>query len=116
MKIMLSTDIEGVSGVADHEQIFPGSPLYAEARRWLTHDVNAAVEGCLAGGATEVVVVDTHAMRLNVLFDELHSEAQLVFGGSRAYRPQLAMEAMDSSFDLALLIGMHAGAHYPGGI
>ncbi|HEX4011631.1 MAG TPA: M55 family metallopeptidase [Solirubrobacteraceae bacterium] len=116
MKVMLSTDIEGVSGVVDHEQIFPGNPLYEEARRWLTHDINAAVEGCLEGGATEVIVTDAHAMRMNVAFEELHPEAQLIVGGSTAHRPQLVMESMDSSFDLALLIGMHAAAHYPGGI
>jgi D-amino peptidase len=116
MKVMISTDIEGVSGVVDFEQIFPGNPLYEDARRWLTLDINAAVEGCIEAGATEVVVVDAHCMRINVVLEELHPEAQLITGGTTADRPLLVMESLDESYDLALLIGMHAGAHYPGGI
>lgn len=116
MKVMISTDIEGVSGVVDFEQIFPGHILYEEARRFLTHDINAAVQGCVDAGADEIVVTDPHAMRMNVVFADLHPEAQLISGGTTADRPLLVMESLDESYDLALLVGMHAAAHYPGGI
>jgi D-amino peptidase len=116
MKVMISTDIEGASGVVDFEQIFPGNVLYEEARHFLTRDVNAAVEGCIDGGATEIVVVDAHALRMNIVYTELHPEAQLIAGGNTADRPLLVMESLDESYDLALLVGFHAAAHYPGGI
>jgi D-amino peptidase len=116
MKVMISTDMEGISGVVDFDQVFPGKVYYEEARRFFTHDVNAAVEGALAGGATEIVVTDTHALQLNVVLEDLHPEAQIIIGGHGSHRPLLVMESLDESYDLALLVGMHAAAHYPGGV
>jgi D-amino peptidase len=113
---MISTDMEGASGVVDYEHVFPGNILYQEARRWLTHDINAAVQGCKDAGAEEIVVTDAHSMRPNVVFEDLHPEAQLVVGGTRSDRPQLVMGSLDESYDVALLVGLHAAAHYPGGI
>lgn len=116
MKVMISTDMEGVSGVVDYEHVFPGNVLYEEARHWFTADVNAAVQGALDGGATEIVVTDAHSMRPNLVYSELHPAADYIVGGRGADRPMLVMESMDESYDLALLVGMHAAAHYDGGI
>jgi D-amino peptidase len=55
-------------------------------------------------------------MRPNLVFSELHPDAQLIMGGRGADRPALVMESMDESYDLALLVGFHAAAHYAGGI
>lgn len=54
MRVLISADIEGISGVCDPEQTRPGSQEYERARRLMTGEVNAAVEGALEGGATEV--------------------------------------------------------------
>lgn len=116
MKVMISTDMEGVSGVVDWDQISPGTTEYQRGRRLLTHDVNAAVQGCVDAGATEIVVVDVHANWVNILYDELHPEAQLVVSGPSAYRPGLQLGTIDESFDLVMLVGYHAAGHYPAGL
>ncbi|MBR7518137.1 M55 family metallopeptidase, partial [Mycobacterium tuberculosis] len=54
MKVYISADIEGVAGVVTPEQGQPGNPEYERARRLMTEEVNAAIEGALSGGATEV--------------------------------------------------------------
>ena len=61
MRILISTDIEGVAGVFHAEQTRAGNGEYERARRWMTHEANAAVEGAFAGGATEVMVNDSAA-------------------------------------------------------
>ena len=60
MRILISADIEGISGVMSPEQTSPGSGEYERARLLMTREVNAAVEGALEGGATEIWVADGH--------------------------------------------------------
>lgn len=111
VKVLISTDLEGCSGVVSLAHIRASAAEYHQARRYLTHDVNAAVEGCIEAGATEIVVTDNHGLHENILFEELHPQAQLVVGDARSHRPQLVMQTLDTSFELALLLGYHAGAH-----
>lgn len=60
MKILISTDIEGVAGVFATEQTRAGNPEYERARRWMTAEANAAIEGAFMGGAQAVWVNDSH--------------------------------------------------------
>ena len=60
MKICISVDMEGISGINTKEHVLSDARLYAEARRMLTEDINAAVRGACAGGADEVIVMDMH--------------------------------------------------------
>lgn len=113
---MISTDMEGASGVVAFEQINAGASEFERARRFFTHDINAAVQGCVDAEATEIVVVDPHNLQLNLLFEDLHPEAQLIMGSHISHRPLLVMESLDSSYDIVLLVGFHAAAHYPGGV
>ena len=75
MKIYIMSDMEGVSGVHCVEYVSPGNHQYAEGRRMLTADINAAVEGALAGGATEIYVSDTHGGADHFIVEDLHSAA-----------------------------------------
>ena len=60
MKIFVSADIEGVAGIVDTNQtLSPGSD-YDLGRTLLLKEVNAAIDGAVAGGATEIVVNDAH--------------------------------------------------------
>jgi hypothetical protein len=60
-RIFIVTDLEGVGGVnSAEEQLLPGQRRYDESRRLLAGEVNAAVEGVLKGGASEVVIWDGH--------------------------------------------------------
>ena len=95
MKVLISTDIEGISGVVGFEETRYGGRDFERARRWITGDTNAAVEGAIAGGADEVTVVDVHGMQLNIVYDEIHPEAYLVRGTASAHRPLLVLEGLD---------------------
>ena len=116
MKVFISTDLEGVSGIVSWQQTGPeGGQYYATARKLLTMDVNAAVEGVLEAGASEILVDDCHGAFLNIVYEDLHPEADIVRGSDDGHRPQYLMEGLDDSFDLVLLIGYHArGQDWPG--
>jgi len=103
MKLYILTDIEGVAGVANFEDYsYPTGRFYLQSRRLLTLEVNAAVEGALAAGATDVVVLDGHGPgAINV--EELHSEARLLHGSG--YPPTLGL---DASYDALFFVGQHA--------
>ncbi len=66
MKVFISADIEGIAGVMRPEQCNPAHADYAAARELMEQEVNAAIDGAFAGGATEVTVADSHAMMQNL--------------------------------------------------
>ena len=106
MRVYINTDLEGVAGVAMDSQIGGDSAEYQKARRLLTHEVNAAVEGALSGGATDVLVNDGHASGFNFIFEELHPGARYLMGTSRpVWLPGLTEET-----EASLGVGLHAMA------
>ncbi|MEM2926426.1 MAG: M55 family metallopeptidase [Candidatus Bathyarchaeia archaeon] len=106
------TDLEGASGVAGHwSDIDFGGKDYEAARRLLTGDVNAAIEGALEAGAEEVVVLDGHGGALTILIEALNPRAQLIRG-----RRILELEGLDESFNLMFAIGAHSMAGTPDGL
>jgi len=118
MKIMIATDMEGVGGIHDQNQTHtnrtPTDPYYdyhQEARRLLTGEVNAAVQGAKEGGCDQVVVWDGHGSGRNFVVSELHPEAEYIIGtGYRSWIP------LDESFDGMALVGFHAMAGTPNGV
>lgn len=103
MKIFISADIEGISGVATGVQLKKESE-YQRFRKLMTQDVNAAIEGAFAGGATEVVVADGHGNMSNILIEELDSRASLISGNNRV---MCQMEGLDATFDGVFFVGYH---------
>jgi D-amino peptidase len=118
MRVFLSADMEGAPGVCHRDHLVPGGQDYERARLWLTGDVNAAVEGAFAAGATDVVVADGHATMRNVLLDQLHEGARLVTGPAQARNRPLGQLAgiEEGRYDAALLVGYHSRAGTPGGL
>jgi D-amino peptidase len=118
MRVFLSADMEGITGVCHRDHLLAGNADYERARRWLTSDVNAAVQGAVDGGATEIVVADGHATMRNVLLDELHPAAQLLCGPANTRNRQLVQLAglEPDRFDRAMLVGYHTRAGTPGGL
>jgi D-amino peptidase len=114
MKVYISFDIEGVSGITDMNDIDIKSPGFAKTRVLATHDVNAAIEGALAGGATDIVVYDGHGWgRRNLLYEDLHPKAKLLKG--RVSTEWLNMAGFFSdSFDAVFFVGWHARPSSPG--
>ena len=106
MKIYISADMEGVVGVVTNEQLGPQGFEYARFREFMTQEVNAAIEGALAAGATQIVVSDSHGNGQNLLIEKLHRDVTLV----RAWpRPLMMMQGIDETFAGAIFIGYHTG-------
>lgn len=106
MKIYVSADMEGVSGVTHPAQCRPSHPDYGRFRRLLTEEVNAAVAGAVDAGATEVVVNDAHFTMTNLVLEELHPAAALVSGSNKLL---CQMEGLDETFDGVFFVGYHEG-------
>lgn len=107
MKLLIACDMEGISGVVSWDQVDPSKPEYQRFRHIITADVNAAVAGACAGGATEVAIADGHWNSSNVLLDELDPRARLNTGTPT----RLSMvQGIDSGIDAAIFLGYHARA------
>jgi D-amino peptidase len=103
MKLFISADIEGISGVATGQQLKTPSE-YQRFRKLMTQDVNAAIEGAYSGGATEVVVADGHGNMSNIFIEDLDTRATLVQGSNRV---MCQLEGLNDSFDAILFVGHH---------
>jgi D-amino peptidase len=111
MRIYLMTDLEGVAGVLNFEEwTSPGKFHYLTARELLTQEVNGAVDGFFAGGATSVLVVDAHGP-CGVNIKELDSRADL----SRGWPDETWPLGVDAGFDAVAWVGQHAKACTPYG-
>jgi D-amino peptidase len=107
LKVFISVDMEGISGVVHGDQTSSDSPEYAPARKWMAQDVNAAVQGAFEAGATEVVVNDAHGSMRNIDPDDLDPRAVLISGSPK---PLSMMQGIDGTFAACLFIGYHAKA------
>jgi D-amino peptidase len=107
MKILISTDIEGVAGVVHHQQVRAGNPEYERARALMTQEANAAIAGAFDAGATEVLVNDSHGDFRNMPAELLDARAQFVLGKPR-YLGMMA--GVDQGVDAVCMIGYHSRA------
>jgi D-amino peptidase len=113
MRVYISVDMEGVAGVVHAEQTRRTGHDYEQARRWMTAEANAAVAGAFAGGATAVLVNDSHGDMRNLLLDVLDARAEILTG---SLKPLSMVQGVAPEFGVALFIGYHAGAGSRGGI
>jgi D-amino peptidase len=107
MNIYISVDMEGISGVVFPGQCQSGKLDYERFRRLMTAEVNAAVEGALAGGAERIIVNDAHSLQNNIQIEELHPAAELISG---VPKPHGMMQGIGPEIDAAFFIGYHAMA------
>lgn len=115
MRVFIAYDMEGATGITHGDQIHDDGKGYAMARKWLTGDVNAAVRGAFAGGATEVRISEGHGNMRNILLDEVDPRVEVVTG-TALERDICQLETLDESFDLLLLVGFHAKVGTPDGV
>jgi D-amino peptidase len=97
--------MEGTAGVVDWSQCRGPSQEYEYYRGQLQAEVNAAIDGALAAGATEFLVNDSHSTMQNLRPDELHGRASYL-----SYKPLYMMEGLDESFDAAFFVSYHGSA------
>ncbi|MFM8319290.1 MAG: M55 family metallopeptidase [Chloroflexota bacterium] len=108
MKVYISADIEGVTGVTHWDETEQSKSVYEAAREQMTAEVIAACEGALRAGADEILVRDAHDSARNLPANRLPRQARLVRGWGG--HPFFMMQELDGSFACAALIGYHAFA------
>ncbi|WP_126426821.1 M55 family metallopeptidase [Brevibacillus marinus] len=112
MKLFISADMEGTSGIVDPSYVKPEDGRnYERGRQLMTDDVNAVVEAALECGAEEIVVADSHHQMNNLLLEKLHPKAKLLAGSPRDFS---MMQGLDESFDAAIFVGYHTRQGVPG--
>lgn len=113
MRIFISVDMEGASGVFAEEQTTLGTEAYRQACRLLRADVDAAIEGCLAAGATAITVADGHEKGSNLSAEGLPPQARLASGTPTSHS---MMHGIAEGYDAALMVGYHAMAGTAGAV
>ena len=110
MRIFISADMEGITGLVDADDVQPGGRDYERGRLAMTEDVNAAVRGALRAGATEIVVNDAHGPMRNLMTSTLLPAARLIRGKPKTMG---MIEGLTSDYDALVCVGYHsrAGAH-----
>lgn len=104
MKLYLSTDFEGTSGIVAWAQIIEGNAEYEQGRKLLTAEVNAVIAGAMDAGASEFVVNDAHHAMRNLHPQDLYGRATLISG---RHKPLYMMEGLDASFDGICFVSYH---------
>ena len=105
LKVLISVDMEGITGVVNSDHVSASGKDYNRARLWMTQDTNAAVEGAVQAGATEIIVNDSHGGMRKLLLEKLHPEAELISGSPKPFG---MMQGIDDSVDAVIFIGYHA--------
>jgi D-amino peptidase len=113
MKVFLSSDMEGTAGVVEWEQCVGDGPAAAAGRRLLLDEVNAAIEGAIDGGASEIVVNDSHATMRNLPPDAIAGQASYISG---SHKPLYMMQGLDASFDAVLFVSYHGSVGASAGL
>jgi D-amino peptidase len=117
VKVHIISDMEGISGIVNADQTNAGKAMYEEGRRLYTEEINAAVRGAKAGGATEIVVMDCHGAGEGYSWNSLIAEdldpdceyvVQEEWTGYTSF--------LESGCDAALFVGMHAMAGTADGV
>ncbi|HET8627504.1 MAG TPA: M55 family metallopeptidase [Thermomicrobiales bacterium] len=117
MRVHIISDMEGVAGIVKWEQVTGGHPMYEEGRRLYTEEINAAVRGARAAGATEIVVMDCHGAGQGWSFnslipDQLDPACEYVV--QQHWTEYTAF--LEQGCDAALFVGMHARAGVADGV
>jgi len=107
MKVLISVDMEGITGVVAMAHVLADKREYQRFRKLMTAETNAAIEGALAGGATQIVVNDSHGGMVNLLIEELNPAVELISGSPK---PLGMMEGMDADVDMVFFVGYHAAS------
>lgn len=105
MRVYISVDMEGITGVVSPTQVRPGERDYERFRRIMTQEANAAIQGAIDGGATEILVNDSHGPMTNLLIEELNPAAGLISGSPK---PHGMMQGIGPGFATVFFIGYHS--------
>lgn len=113
MNVFISADMEGITGLTTPEDVVSGERAYDRGVELLHGDVNAAIEGAVDAGASEIVVNDSHSGMRNLDRSRLDDRATLIRGNTK---PRSMMQGLTPDHDVAFFVGYHAKAGTPGGV
>ncbi|RFU85845.1 peptide ABC transporter substrate-binding protein [Streptomyces triticagri] len=112
MKILISADMEGASGVTWPADVLPGTPQWERCRTLFTSDVNAAVQGFFDGGADEVLINEAHWTMRNLLLEQLDERAEMLTGRHKSL--SMVEGVQHGDVDGIAFVGYHTGAGMEG--
>ncbi|AZS84014.1 M55 family metallopeptidase [Streptomyces griseoviridis] len=112
MKILISADMEGATGVTWPADVLPGTPQWERCRSMFTSDVDAAVRGFFDGGADEVLVNEAHWTMRNLLLERLDERAEMLTGRHKSL--SMVEGVQHGDVDGIAFVGYHAGAGMEG--
>ncbi|MGB3976276.1 MAG: M55 family metallopeptidase [bacterium] len=112
-KVFISVDMEGVTGVVHFDEVERNKSDFMMFRKLMTAEVNAAINGALEAGASDIIVRDAHDEARNILPEELNKSARLLRGWADS--PLSMMEGIDNSYNAVMFVGYHAPADTPDG-
>lgn len=107
MRILISADMEGATGVTWTADVAVGTEQWQRFRRLFTGDVNACVAGLFDGGASDVLVNEAHSSQRNVLLEDLDDRARMLTG---RHKPLSMMQGIDAGVDGVVFLGYHTAA------
>jgi D-amino peptidase len=107
MNVLISVDMEGIAGVVTNDHTSSSHKEYERFRKLMTAEANAAVEGALAGGATQILVNDSHGGMANILIEELNPAAELISGSPKPFG---MMQGIGPDVDVVFFVGYHAAS------
>jgi D-amino peptidase len=108
MRVLISADMEGATGVTWPGDVEPGTEQWQRCRRMFTSDVNAAIAGFFASGADEVLVSEAHATMRNLLLEDLDRRAVMLTG--RHKDVSMVEGIQDPAVAAVAFLGYHAAA------
>ncbi|MEH7885308.1 M55 family metallopeptidase [Bacillus sp. JJ1609] len=111
MKLYISVDMEGITGLVDYTHVDSSKHNYERGRKIMTEEANHVITAAFEKGCKEVIVNDSHSKMNNLLIEELHRETQLITGD---VKPFSMVQGLDNSFAGAVFVGYHAQASMKG--
>jgi D-amino peptidase len=108
MRVLISADMEGATGVTWPADVEPGTEQWQRCRRMFTSDVNAAVAGFFAAGADEVIINEAHATMRNLLLEDLDRRAVMLTG--RHKELSMVEGIQHPAVEAVAFLGYHAAA------
>ncbi|MFI8347183.1 M55 family metallopeptidase [Streptomyces sp. NPDC085596] len=112
MKILISADMEGATGVTWPADVLPGTAEWERCRGMFTSDVNAAALGFFDGGADQVLVNEAHWTMRNLLLERLDERVEMLTGRHKAL--SMVEGVQQGDIDGIAFVGYHAGAGMEG--
>lgn len=108
MKLFVCADIEGTAGIVDWDEARFGTKAHEQFAQNMTNEVNAACEGAIEAGVSEILIKDAHGTARNIIPSKLPRKAKVFRGWARD--PYIMMSGIDNSFDAVVMTGCHSEA------